>query len=163
MSRRCHGDPFPLPCVFSDINYEDYRLGDFVPDEASFSDPRLAECIRGLNSMESAKIAREVPPTANSRPSTSQRSCLSRTMRALRRYAIDPNEGSDQSCLRDLFKPKDFYSLGDGHTRVPYSKKKLKLFTKSFPPPGQFAHASREKLCICWITPAIALKDPRQS
>ena len=133
---RRHGDPFPLVVPRAPVDAAAYQVDDFVPPRRLFSDPRLAESLGALNSLEHTAVAGLKTPAAfaSDRLSSAQVSVVGRVARRLARYPRHDDDLTDKTALASLLAGRSWYSDMDVHQRVDYNPDHLKIFRKNLAP-----------------------------
>ena len=133
---RRHGDPFPLVAPRASVDAAAYRVDDFVPSRRLLSDPRLAESLGALNSLEHTAVAGLKRPAAlaSDRLTSAQVSVTGRVARRLARYPRQDDDLTDESALASLLAGRSWYSDMDVHQRVDYNPDHLKIFRKKLVP-----------------------------
>ena len=101
---RRHGDPFPLVAPRTPVDAAAYQVDDFVPPRRLLSDPRLAESLGALNSLEHTAVVGLKRPAAlaSDRLSSAQVSVVGRVARRLARYPRQDDDLTDNTALASL-------------------------------------------------------------
>ena len=134
-NERKHGHPFPLGGPVPGSAW-DTRSGGAAATESTIADPRLAEAVGALNSLERAAVRGFWPPKAHNSTSVtdSQRSVFERLCRSIKRYPCPVAPSRDMHALDDLLKRRSSYSDSLAHSRAPYNPNHLKIFQKQIRP-----------------------------